>query len=258
MARTKHSQGHSARDDRSIRPGEVRPGMVVRNPYGGAHGRAVVASEPRERPDGTIEFDTEDGRTGVFRPHFRLHLDRAATGRLAQQRDTQRPDAPPNTPRTTELGRTTGPQAASEAEPGGRTMLGVTGDGKDAQTVTTDGPVTGLGEPRTDKARSWTTQAIADAINRNPLHTGRQPEHSNVTGDGQKTQTVTTHGPITSISEPKTGTAAAAATRAVLDAINSGQLRAEQLDDCGFWAAKAAQQHGQAETETDHGPEREA
>ena len=173
--------------------------------------------------------------------------------RLAQQRDTQRPDAPPNTPRAAELGRTTGPQAASEAEPG-RTMLVVTGDGKDAQTVTTDGPVTGLGEPRTDKRRSWTTQAIADAINRNPLRTGRQPEHSNVTDGSQKTQAVTTHGRIISMSEPKTGTAAA---QAVLDAINTGQIRSEQLDDCGFWTAKAAQQHRQAETETDHSPERE-
>ncbi len=257
MAGIKHGQGNRTRHDHCIRPGDVRPGMVVQNPYGGAHGRAVVASEPRERPDGTIEFDTEDGRTGVFRPHFRLYLDRAATERLANQRDTQPPDASANTPRTTELGRTTGPQATSEAEPR-RTMPGVTGDIKDAQAVSTDGPVTGLGEPRTDKARSWTTQAIANAIRRNPLRTGPQLDRSNVTDGSQKAQAVTTHGPITSMGEPKTGKVAAAATQAVLDAINSGQLRSEQLDDCGFWTAKAAQQHRQAETEAGHGPEREA
>ncbi len=70
--------------DHSIRARDVRPGMVIWNPYGGARGRALVASEPRERPDGAIEFDTADGRTGIFRPHFRLHFDRSATERLAE------------------------------------------------------------------------------------------------------------------------------------------------------------------------------
>ena len=44
------------------------------------------------------------------------------------------------------------------------------------------------------------------------------------------------------------------ATQAILDAINSGQLRAELLEDCDFWVAKAARQRMQAEAnvETDH------
>jgi hypothetical protein len=40
--------------------------------------------------------------------------------------------------------------------------------------------------------------------------------------------------------EFRTWAAAAAATQAVLDAISAGQLRGGQLDDCGFWSAKAA------------------
>jgi hypothetical protein len=44
------------------------------------------------------------------------------------------------------------------------------------------------------------------------------------------------------------------ATQAVLDAIHSGQLRAELLEDCGFWAAKAAQQQTEAEAGMDPGP----
>jgi hypothetical protein len=68
----------------SVRPRDVRPGMVVWNPYGGARGRAQVASEPRERPDGAIEFDTADGRTALFRPGFRaLYLDTEATAQLS-------------------------------------------------------------------------------------------------------------------------------------------------------------------------------
>jgi hypothetical protein len=40
--------------------------------------------------------------------------------------------------------------------------------------------------------------------------------------------------------EFRAGDAAAAATRAVVDAIHAGQLSDGQLDGCGFWAAKAA------------------
>jgi hypothetical protein len=70
----------------AIRACDVRPGMVVWNPYGGARGRAQVASEPRERPDGAIEFDTADGRTAVFSPGFRaLHLDTEATAQLSAE-----------------------------------------------------------------------------------------------------------------------------------------------------------------------------
>ena len=60
---------------------DVRPGDMIWNPYGGARGHAEVASERRERPDGTVEFDCADGRTGHFRPQFRLRLDRAAMER---------------------------------------------------------------------------------------------------------------------------------------------------------------------------------
>jgi hypothetical protein len=84
--------------DRSIHASDVRPGMVVRNPYGGARGRFLVASEPRPRPDGTVEFDTADGRTGRFRPQFRLYFDRAETERLAAERDTNQPCPPGRQP----------------------------------------------------------------------------------------------------------------------------------------------------------------
>ena len=150
-------------ESRGIDARDVRPGMLVWNPYGGDRGYAVVTSEPRGRPDGTIEFDVADGRTGHFFPQSRLRLIRDAK---------------------------TGPERAEVA---------VTGDGRDTQAVTTDGR-------------------------------------------------------ITSLSEPKTGKAAAVATQAVLDAVNSGQLSAEQLEGCDFWTAKAAQQRMQAEAEVDPGP----
>ncbi len=183
--------------DHSIRARDVRPGMVVWNPYGGARGRALVASEPRERPDGAVEFDTADGRTGVFRPHFRLHFDRAATERLAAERDAERQPPAGTPPGIAEPGMDTEPERQAAETGPGRTEIGVTADGRDAQTLTTTGP-------------------------------------------------------ITSLSEPKTGKAAAAATQAVLDAINSGQLRAGQLEGCDFWTGKAAQQRMQAEV--DPGP----
>ncbi len=116
-------------DGHTIQPRDLRPGMVVWNPYGGYRGRAVVASEPRERADGAVEFDTEDGRTGVFRPQFRLHLDTAATERLKNERSAR----------------------AVEADPG-HAMPGVTRDGRAARAAITDGRVTSLGEPKTGKA----------------------------------------------------------------------------------------------------------
>jgi hypothetical protein len=42
--------------------------------------------------------------------------------------------------------------------------------------------------------------------------------------------------------QPKAGTSPAVTTQAVADAINTGQLRDERLDGCGFWAAKATRQ----------------
>jgi hypothetical protein len=72
-------------------------------------------------------------------------------------------------------------------------------------------------------------------------------------GEDTDNQRMTSGSPIT-ISQPKTGKAATWATQAVLDAIHSGQLRAELLEDCDFWAAKAAQQRMQAQAETDPGP----
>src|SRR6266542_5993398 len=73
--------GYPEQESRGIAARDVQPGMIVWNPYGGARGRAEVASEARERPDGTIEFDCADGRTGHFRPQFRLRLDREAMDR---------------------------------------------------------------------------------------------------------------------------------------------------------------------------------
>jgi tetratricopeptide (TPR) repeat protein len=66
----------------------VQPAMVVRNPYGGSRGRGVVASEVRQMPNGTVEFEVEDGRTGRFRRHFELDYDHHATQQLATERAT--------------------------------------------------------------------------------------------------------------------------------------------------------------------------
>ena len=71
--------------------------------------------------------------------------------------------------------------------------------------------------------------------------------------DNADWQPVTPDSPIT-ISEPRTGKAGTWATQATLNAIHSGQLRAELLEDCQFWAAKAAQQQTQAQAEPDPGP----
>jgi hypothetical protein len=65
-------------------------------------------------------------------------------------------------------------------------------------------------------------------------------------------QRMTLDSPIT-IGEPRTGKSTTWAMQATLDALNSGQLRAELLEDCEFWAAKAAQQRMQAQAETDLG-----
>jgi hypothetical protein len=179
----------------SIHARDVQPGMVVWNPYGGARGRAEVASEPRRRPDGTIEFDTADGRTGVFRPDFHLHVDRSATERLAAERAAQRTGSPGTLPHAAGRDRDDGSWAQNEAGPE-RIESGTTGDSTHAPTVITYGPA----------------------------------------------------------SEPRTGEAAAWATQAVLDRIHSSQLRAELLEDCGFWAAKAAEQRPEAQAETSPGP----
>jgi hypothetical protein len=66
-------------------------------------------------------------------------------------------------------------------------------------------------------------------------------------------QRMTSGSPIT-IGRPRTGKAATWATQAVLDAIHGGQLHGELLEDCEFWAAKAAQQRMQDQAETDPGP----
>jgi hypothetical protein len=73
-------------ESRWIEARDVRPGVIAWNPYGGPRGRLEVASEARERPDGAVEFDVADGRTGHFRPTFRLRLDRAAMERAEAER----------------------------------------------------------------------------------------------------------------------------------------------------------------------------
>jgi len=60
--------------------------MVTQSPYGGSHGRAVVASETCQMLSGAVPFDAEDGRTGHFRPSFKLDYDRPATERRAAER----------------------------------------------------------------------------------------------------------------------------------------------------------------------------
>jgi len=74
-------------ESRGIEARDVRPGMLVWNQYGGSRGYAVVTSEPRERPDGTIEFDVADGRTGHFRPQSRLRLIRTAMASAEAERE---------------------------------------------------------------------------------------------------------------------------------------------------------------------------
>ena len=68
----------------------VRVGDLIWNPYGGSQGLAEVTSEPRERPDGTIEFDCADGRTGRFFPHSQLRLRRAAMESRDAKREAER------------------------------------------------------------------------------------------------------------------------------------------------------------------------
>lgn len=76
-----------AAESHGINASDVKPGMIVWNAYGGSRGRLEVASEVRERADGNVEFDVADGRTGLFRPGFRLRLDRAAMERAAADRE---------------------------------------------------------------------------------------------------------------------------------------------------------------------------
>jgi hypothetical protein len=82
---------------------------------------------------------------------------------------------------------------------------------------------------------------------------GQRRRQAGITADGRVAQAAFTPGPVTGISEPPTGKAAALATQAVLDAITTGQLRGEQLEGCEFWAAQATQHHRQAAVQTDHG-----
>ena len=63
---------------RYVRAQDVEPGQHLWNPYGGPIGHFVVASQARPAPDGTVEFDAADGRTGRFRPNFHLIINWAA------------------------------------------------------------------------------------------------------------------------------------------------------------------------------------
>jgi hypothetical protein len=74
---------------RSVAACDIKPGMIVWNPYGGSRGRLVAASEVRERPDGTVEFDAADGRTGHFRPQFRLRPDWPAMDRAKTEEERE-------------------------------------------------------------------------------------------------------------------------------------------------------------------------
>src|SRR5215471_14346776 len=86
-----------------------------------------------------------------------------------------------------------------------------------------------------------------------------QAERSMTTGSGWK-QSLRQAADMTGsprpqhLSDPRAGKAAAWATQAILDAIHSGQLRTELLEDCEFWAAKAAQQQAEAYAEIAPGP----
>jgi hypothetical protein len=118
-----------------------------------------------------------------------------------------------------------------------------------------DPDVSRLDPPERLRPEGWARPQ--DELDGPITETGPERLEIGATGEGD-TLSVTTHGPNTSISEPTTGKAGAWATQAVLDAINSGRLRAELLEDCEFWAAKAAEQRTQAEAETDPGtPERQ-
>jgi hypothetical protein len=77
----------------SIRAVDVRPGMIVWNPQGGRRGRMEVSGEVRQLPDGTVQFDLADGRTGHFTTSFPLRLDRAAMARAAQAGSEPEPAA---------------------------------------------------------------------------------------------------------------------------------------------------------------------
>ncbi len=95
-----------------------------------------------------------------------------------------------------------------------------------------------------DRWGGWPPKTTEPGVSADPWAEAKTgPEHveTGETGDGRDARVVTTGGRLTSLSEPKTGKAAAEATQAVLDAINNGQLTAEQPDGCDFWAAKAAQ-----------------
>ena len=75
---------------RSIKPGEVTPGMHLWNPYGGRLGHFVAASQARVAPDGNVEIDLADGRVGRYRPNFQLHVDWTATDAEVAAREARR------------------------------------------------------------------------------------------------------------------------------------------------------------------------
>jgi hypothetical protein len=64
-----------AQRPRDVQAADVEPGMMLWNPYGGDRGRFTAASAARVMPDGSVEVETEDGRTGKFRAGFRLVID---------------------------------------------------------------------------------------------------------------------------------------------------------------------------------------
>jgi hypothetical protein len=98
-----------------------------------------------------------------------------------------------------------------------------------------------------DRARLCETHAERAARARQYQQALEQEMEADENADNQR---MTLDSPIT-IGEPRTGKGTMSATQATL---NGGQLRAELLEDCEFWAAKAAQQRMQAQAETDRGP----
>ena len=75
---------------RSVKPGQVTPGMHLWNAYGGQAGHFVAASEGRLADDGSIEIDLADGRVGRYRPNFHLHVDWHATDAEIAAREARR------------------------------------------------------------------------------------------------------------------------------------------------------------------------
>ncbi len=74
---------------RSVEAQHVEPGQHLWNPYGGRLGHFVVASEARPSPDGHVEFEIADGRTGRFRPDFHLYINWPAMDAQAEREPGQ-------------------------------------------------------------------------------------------------------------------------------------------------------------------------